>query len=67
MNPSDTFFDIRSGKSDDSRLVTVVSESGVIECFVIVGETPKDLSEKLTNLTGKPAHHPIFALGFHYS
>ena len=64
MNAADTFVDIRCS---DRKKTTFVSESGVMEFFLLGGRDPERLSKKLGNLTGFPALHPLFALGFHYS
>lgn len=62
-NPSETFVDIedvRGGKQ--SRWL---SETGLVDLFLLSGGTPKQLARQYSMVTGTPALPPAFALGFH--
>lgn len=68
MNAADTYVDIRCyDQSDEQKIVTILSESGVLEFFFVGAKNPGQQSEKLSKLTGFPVLHPLFALGYHYS
>ena len=66
MNSAETFVDIL--ETADKRLVTWVSESGVMELFLL-GNTvsPSAIMRKLATITGYAKLPPYFSLGFHYS
>ncbi|KAG7234578.1 hypothetical protein INR49_002207 [Caranx melampygus] len=42
-----------------------LSESGVIDCVVLLGPGPQQLFSQYTQLTGHQALPPLFALGYH--
>ncbi|XP_070835122.1 neutral alpha-glucosidase C [Chaetodon trifascialis] len=42
-----------------------LSESGVIECVVLLGPSPQQLFSQYAQLTGYQALPPLFALGYH--
>uniref|UniRef100_A0A3Q3VXJ5 Neutral alpha-glucosidase AB n=1 Tax=Mola mola TaxID=94237 RepID=A0A3Q3VXJ5_MOLML len=44
-----------------------ISESGIIDAFIMLGPTPKDLFAQYASLTGTQAFPPIYALGYHQS
>lgn len=79
MNSAETFVDIISrlesrSEEEDSysdRLVTWVSESGVMEFFIFGASAsnggPKTVSRKMAVITGFPVLPPYFSLGFQYS
>lgn len=64
LNPTDTFFDIRTMSS--SRKVRFLSEGGYIDCLIF-DEDMKTMIDHFTQLTGKPAAPPIFAFGYSQS
>ncbi|CAG9331965.1 unnamed protein product [Blepharisma stoltei] len=63
FNPSETYVDIST--SNKEKLTHWISESGVIDFFLIVSETPMNVVETYTMLTGPPQLPPQFALGYH--
>jgi alpha 1,3-glucosidase len=63
MNPTETFVDLwRDGPSTSAHWI---SESGVVDLFLLPGPSPADVFRQMAVLTGKPALPPLFALGFH--
>ncbi|XP_076015650.1 neutral alpha-glucosidase AB isoform X3 [Genypterus blacodes] len=42
-----------------------ISESGIIDVFVMLGPTPKDVFAQYASLTGTQAFPPLSALGYH--
>ncbi|KAM6960828.1 neutral alpha-glucosidase C [Aplochiton taeniatus] len=42
-----------------------VSESGVIDCMVLLGPTPQQIFTQYAELTGYQAFPPLFSLGYH--
>ena len=44
-----------------------MSESGIIDVFLLFGPTPAQIYRQYTALTGLPAMPPLFALGYHQS
>lgn len=44
-----------------------VSESGVLEFFILLGKTPKEVLHKLADITGHAPIPPYFSIGYHQS
>uniref|UniRef100_A0A4W6DEC5 Glucosidase alpha, neutral C n=1 Tax=Lates calcarifer TaxID=8187 RepID=A0A4W6DEC5_LATCA len=78
LNASETFVNIHYSPTDhEVTLVTVLrrlqpqtdvhwlSESGVIDCVVLLGPSPQQLFSQYAQLTGYQALPPLFALGYH--
>ena len=42
-----------------------MSESGIIDTFILLGTTPKKVSAQYASLTGTTALPPFFSLGYH--
>ncbi|XP_031435628.1 neutral alpha-glucosidase C [Clupea harengus] len=42
-----------------------ISESGVIDCFILLGPTPSQVLSQYAQLTGYQALPPLFSLGYH--
>lgn len=56
------------GKKNDERQSTQthwMSEAGVLDVFVFLGPTPKDVLRQYMQLTGPPMLPQLFALGYH--
>ncbi|VDP78408.1 unnamed protein product [Echinostoma caproni] len=82
-NPSETWIDIQySEHPTDGFLAKLprlfskpesyvktrwMSESGVIDAFVILGHAPSDVTRAYAHLTGTTPLPPLFALGYHQS
>ncbi|XP_065520845.1 neutral alpha-glucosidase AB isoform X2 [Lathamus discolor] len=73
LNAAETWVDISSntaGKGGGETPQTDVrwmSESGVIDVFLLLGPTPAAVMGQYTALTGTQALPPLFALGYHQS
>uniref|UniRef100_A0A3Q0RXU4 Glucosidase alpha, neutral C n=1 Tax=Amphilophus citrinellus TaxID=61819 RepID=A0A3Q0RXU4_AMPCI len=77
LNASETFINIQYSPTDhqvtfDSVLraepqtdVHWLSESGVIDCMVLLGPSPQQHFTQYAQLTGYQALPPLFALGYH--
>uniref|UniRef100_A0A7N6BUU4 Glucosidase, alpha n=1 Tax=Anabas testudineus TaxID=64144 RepID=A0A7N6BUU4_ANATE len=61
LNASETFVNLRYSPTD----VHWLSESGVIDCMVLLGPSPQQLFSQYAQLTGYQAMPPLFALGYH--
>ncbi|KAK4122274.1 glycoside hydrolase family 31 protein [Parathielavia appendiculata] len=76
LNAAETWVDITKGKdyknplslgtkSKTSTHTHWISESGLLDVFVFLGPTPKDLTAKYGELTGTTAMPQEFSLGYH--
>uniref|UniRef100_A0A8D3A9E4 Glucosidase alpha, neutral C n=1 Tax=Scophthalmus maximus TaxID=52904 RepID=A0A8D3A9E4_SCOMX len=54
---------VKSGRPQTD--VHWLSESGVIDCVVLLGPGPQQLFSQYAQLTGYPSLPPLFALGYH--
>ncbi|CEG46354.1 alpha-glucosidase ii [Plasmopara halstedii] len=64
-NPSETFVDIWSNEATNSKVSHWMSESGVLDLFLLSGPNSADLFAQYTLLTGRAQLPPLFALGYH--
>jgi len=75
-NTAETFVDIGEQREGSSFLsfssptllgksAHFISETGVIEVFISVGDTPQVVSKELAMVTGNPQLPPMFAISFH--
>lgn len=62
MNSADTFVDIEKGSSINAHWI---SENGVLDLVLMVGDSPGEITSKFGLLTGNAALPPKFALGYH--
>ncbi|KAH8664191.1 alpha glucosidase-like protein [Xylariales sp. PMI_506] len=76
LNSAETWIDITKAKESKNPLALGVgsktsththwmSESGLLDVFVFLGPTPKDISTKYAELTGTTAMPPESAIGYH--
>jgi alpha 1,3-glucosidase len=76
LNAAETWVDITKGKGSKNPLALGtkaktsththwISESGLLDVFVLLGPTPKDLTARYGELTGTTAMPQEFALGYH--
>ncbi|TSQ46677.1 Neutral alpha-glucosidase C [Bagarius yarrelli] len=80
LNPSETLVDLQYDLSyqegedspplKGSRVgpqidVSWVSESGIIDCFILLGPSPDQVFSQYAQLTGYQALPPLFSLGYH--
>jgi len=64
-NPTETFVDVDSGDDEADWSLHFVSESGVLELFLLTPATPLEGFAKYAALTGAQELPPLFALGYH--
>ncbi|XP_004540067.2 neutral alpha-glucosidase C [Maylandia zebra] len=78
LNASETFINIQYSdhqedetppvkrrRADPQTDVHWLSESGMIDCMVLLGPSPQQLFAQYAQLTGYQALPPLFALGYH--
>ncbi|KAH6691335.1 neutral alpha-glucosidase AB [Plectosphaerella plurivora] len=74
LNAAETWIDITKGKSTSNPLAIGaktntnthwISEAGLIDVFVFLGPTPKDVIKSYTALTGTTAIPQEFAIAYH--
>jgi len=68
FNPTETFVDVMQDKADSKITSTTthwMSESGVIDIFLLPGPDPSTLYAQYAKLTGTQALPPMFSLGYH--
>uniref|UniRef100_A0AAQ4QDJ3 Neutral alpha-glucosidase AB n=1 Tax=Gasterosteus aculeatus aculeatus TaxID=481459 RepID=A0AAQ4QDJ3_GASAC len=72
LNAAETWVDISSntaGKVCSSETpqtdVRWISESGIIDVFIMLGPTPKDVFSQYASLTGTQSFPPLAAVGYH--
>ena len=69
FNPTETFVDVEedpeAGGADASSRTHFVSESGVIDLFLLPGPGPAEMYGQYARITGRTALPPIFSLGYH--
>jgi len=63
-NPSETFVDIQNGVSGGKDTYWV-SETGIIDLFLLAGPAPAQIFSQYAKLTGTTQLPPLFALGYH--
>ena len=51
----------------DPDVLRVTAHGGEVDYYVFTGPTPKDVTEQLTRLSGRPLMPPLWALGYHQS
>ncbi|XP_061429640.1 LOW QUALITY PROTEIN: neutral alpha-glucosidase AB-like [Lethenteron reissneri] len=56
---------VRGGSEVPQTDVRWMSESGIIDVFVLLGPTPNDLFRQYASLTGTQSLPPLFSLGYH--
>ncbi|XP_041927218.1 neutral alpha-glucosidase C isoform X2 [Alosa sapidissima] len=80
LNASETLVDVHYHPKDSEEDVAApvkrsrtpiqtdvhwISESGVIDCFILTGPTPSQVLTQYAQLTGFPAFPPLWSLGYH--
>uniref|UniRef100_A0A671XA15 Glucosidase alpha, neutral C n=1 Tax=Sparus aurata TaxID=8175 RepID=A0A671XA15_SPAAU len=66
LNASETYVNVHYSPSEHQQTdVHWLSESGVIDCVVLLGPGPQQLFSQYAQLTGYQALPPLFALGYH--
>jgi mannosyl-oligosaccharide alpha-1,3-glucosidase len=62
LNSADTFVDIHNGS-----ITQFISETGVIDVYVLLGPKPNDAFKQYTDLTGVGTFPPMYTFGMHQS
>ncbi|KAI8853797.1 glycosyl hydrolases family 31-domain-containing protein [Chytridium lagenaria] len=58
-------FVIEKKSADGGKRLHWMTESGIIDLFVIVADKPSLVTTELTSITGRPYLPPLFAMGYH--
>lgn len=72
-NAADTYIDIIKSKPENEKALSNeystkthwMSEAGVIDLFVMLGDSPEDINKQYGSLTGYAALPQTFAIGYH--
>ena len=62
---SETWVDVHHPKEEKSTATHWISESGVLDVFLLPGPTPRDVLKQYARLTGTSAMPAHWALGYH--
>ena len=73
FNPTETFVDVENlhegaeaeGQSASGTKTHWISESGIVDLFLLPGPNPRSLYEQYARLTGRVSLPPMFSLGYH--
>uniref|UniRef100_A0A8C2XBN9 Glucosidase II alpha subunit n=1 Tax=Cyclopterus lumpus TaxID=8103 RepID=A0A8C2XBN9_CYCLU len=67
LNAAETWVDISSNTAGKTPQTDVrwISESGIIDVFIMLGPTPKDVFSQYASLTGTQSFPPEAAVGYH--
>jgi alpha 1,3-glucosidase len=65
FNPSETFIDISEDSEKKSSTSHWISESGIVDLFLMPGRSPKKVLSQFTQLVGTQDLPPMFSLGYH--
>lgn len=57
------YVDVESQKAGTA--VQWITESGILDLFVLTGPGPRDVAQQYAQLTGTTAMPQLFALGYH--
>jgi len=63
FNPTETFVDVQ--EMDGSTNAHWISESGVLDIFILPGPDPRSVYQQYAQLTGTTPLPPMFSLGYH--
>ena len=65
FNPTETFVDVQDQNDKMGSKTHWISESGVIDLFILPGPNPKTLYQQYASLTGRMPLPPMWSLGYH--
>lgn len=65
LNAAETWIDVDSSTRPGSVQTHWISESGIIDLFVLPGPTPRDVVSQYARVTGVGELPPRFAIGYH--
>jgi mannosyl-oligosaccharide alpha-1,3-glucosidase len=63
FNPTETYVDVTA--ENGGKSTHWISESGIIDVFLLPGSTPTDLYRQYAKITGTMPLPPMFSLGYH--
>jgi alpha-glucosidase (family GH31 glycosyl hydrolase) len=63
LNAAEMYVDVESIKG--GKAVQWISESGILDLFILTGPTPAEVTSQYASLTGTTAMPQLFALGYH--
>lgn len=64
-NPSETFVDIATDAATGAKTSHWMSESGVVDVFLLLGPSSAHFFSQYTHLTGRAPLPPLFAVAYH--
>jgi alpha-glucosidase (family GH31 glycosyl hydrolase) len=64
LNAAEMFVDVAK-QADGSTATQWIAESGVVELFIFLGPTPRDVLTQYAKLTGTTALPQLFSIGYH--
>merc|ERR1711991_1183636 len=65
LNSAEMYVDIGTDATSGTRQTRWMAETGIIDLFVFVGPSPRDVLEQYASVTGTASLPPMFALGYH--
>lgn len=65
INSADTFIDIDKTNFGDDTSTHWISENGIIDIMIFIGDKPSDINESYGLITGNVGLPQIFSLGYH--
>ncbi|WPT16627.1 Putative glucan 1,3-alpha-glucosidase [Picochlorum sp. SENEW3] len=65
LNAAEMYVDVAKKKDEAGVKTQWISESGVLDLFIMMGPTPKDVSTQYAMITGGTALPQLFSLGYH--
>lgn len=65
INSADTFVDIDKSSSADDTRTHWISENGILDVMVMIGENPWEINESYGSITGYVQLPQLFSLGYH--
>ncbi len=65
FNPTETFIDVEVATESKSTKTHWISESGIIDLFLLPGPNPETLYRQYASLTGRMPLPPMWSLGYH--
>lgn len=68
FNPTETFVDVShdlTNENEEGTSTHWISESGILDIFLLPGPTPRHVYKQYATLTGYQVLPPMFALGYH--
>jgi alpha 1,3-glucosidase len=62
-NAAEMYVDVETAK--EGQAVQWITESGVLDMFIMTGPTPAEVTQQYSVLTGTTAMPQLFSLGYH--